>query len=557
MRATLGRMYAQRGRFADALRELDAASRLEPGRGDLHVLRGLVLEASNRSTEASEAFRAAWTLDANDPIKAYYVFSHADTIGNAKDVQGAREALAAAYRRLLQDGARARTAPFASIELSPDSVAATPVAPPAAYARAYALIARGEHNEAIAEFRKAASIDPLIADPAARSPSMMKAVAALRQGRLAEARSLLEHLDSLHDSSEAHRVLGLIYWTESLYDKSVEELAISIQRNPRNERSRLALSRVLSSAERNSDAERALQETIDVFPDSTLAHWWLGLNLERLNQFANARKEFEQAAAGVIAGRGTVFASIGRLANAGSDFPAAIEAFEQAVSASPNDPAAHKYLAGALLQQDRADDAFMELVAALLIEPRDPGAHAGIGQIHLNAGRHDEAVPSLRRAVELQPNYSEARYALATALTRSGKTQEAARELERVEQAQRQMVADRRRNIALDVVKEEAALRAAEGNYDRAAALWQQAIDQEPGRPANHLGLAAALAGAGRIDTAIAHYEKAIELGADPVVYRQLSELYARIGRVDDAARARAIYERALQGDVTSQGTAR
>ena len=113
----------------------------------------------------------------------------------------------------------------------------------------------------------------------------------------------------------------------------------------------------------------------------------------------------------------------------------------------PNNPAGHKYLAGALLQQDRADEAFVELVAALLIDPRDAGAHAGIGQIHLNAGRYDEAVTALRRAVELSADYTEARYALATALMRMGKREEAARELQRVEQAQRQMLADRRRNI--------------------------------------------------------------------------------------------------------------
>ena len=352
-------------------------------------------------------------------------------------------------------------------------------------------------------------------------------------------------------------MLGLIYWTDSQYDKSVEELGIAIQKNPRDERSRLALSRVLSSAGRDADAQRALEETIRVLPDSALARWWLGWGLERLNQFADARREFERAAPSVIAGRSVIFASIGRLASAAADLPGAVDAFAQSVRARPNDPAVHKLLAGALLQQDRADEAVVELVAALLIDPLDAGAHAGIGQIHLNAGRDDEARPALGRAVELSPNYTEARYALATALMRLGNTQEAARELERVEQAQRQMVADRRRNMSLDVLKEEAALRAAEGNYDRAAALWQQAIDREPGRPANHLGIAAALAGAGRIDTAIAHYEQAVSLGADPVVYRQLAELYAKVGRIDDASRATAMYTRALQGDLTGRGTAR
>ena len=187
---------------------------------------------------------------------------------------------------------------------------------------------------------------------------------------------------------------------------------------------------------------------------------------------------------GAVAGRSRLYASIGRLAADAADVPGAIEAFARAVSASPNDPAMHKYLAGALLQQDRADEAFVELVAALLIDPLDADAHAGIGQIHLNAGRYDEAVTALRRAVELSADHTEARYALATALMRSGNTEEAARELERVEQAQRQMLANRRRGLALDVLKEEAALRAAEGRHDRAAALWQQASIGNPvGRP--------------------------------------------------------------------------
>ena len=557
MRETLAGMYVDRGRLADAVRELDAASRLEPQRADLHVLRGLVLDASAKSTEAGEAFRTAWTLDASDLIAAYHVFRHAATTGNTTDMEGARDTLAAAYRRLLQDGARAKASAFVGIELLQGSAAGTPVLSPVAYGQGYVHLAHGEYDEAIAEFRKAAAVDPLVTDPAARSASMMRAVAALRQGQLAEARSLLEGSTALQDSSEAHRVLGLTYWADSQDDKSIEQLEIAIRGNPRDERSRLALARVLTSAGRDSDAERALRETIHALPDSALARWWLGWGYERLNRFADARREFELVAPGAVAGRSQLYASIGRLAGDAADVPGAIAAFARSVSASPNDPIGHKYLAGALLQQDRTDEAFVELVAALLIDPLDADAHSGVGQIHLNAGRYDQAVTALRRAVELSADHAEARYALATALMRLGNTQEASRELERVQQAQRQMLADRRRNISLDVLREEAALRAAEGSYARATALWQQVVDLEPGRPSNHLGLAATLASAGRIATAIAHYEKAVTLGADPVVYRQLAELYTKVGRIEDAARARATYERALQGDGTSRGTAR
>ena len=523
MRVTLGGMYAKRGRRADALRELDAAGRLGAQRADLHSLRGLVLDALARPAEAVEAFRAAWNLERSDPVKAYQALRPNVTSARTEDLQPALAASSEAYRRLVRDGASANASPFVGIELLQGGAADTPVVSHVVYAQGYAHLAHGKYDEAIAEFRRASAIDPLVTDPAARSASMMQAVAALRQGRVADARVLLEGATALQDSSEAHRVLGLTYWADSQDDKSIEQLEIAIRGNPRDERSRLALARVLTSAGRDSDAERALRETIDALPDSALARWWLGSGYERLNRFADARREFELASAGAVAGRSWFYASIGRLAGDAADVPGAIAAFARAVSANPNDPIMHKYLAGALRQQDRADEAFVELVAALLIDPLDADAHAGVGQIHLDAGRYDQAVTALRRAVELSAHFTEARYALATALMRLGNTAEAAPELERVEQAQRQSLASRRRNMSLDVLKEEAALRAAEGRYE----------------------------------TAIALYENALALGADPVVYRQIAELYAKVGRINDAARARARYDRALQGGPTILGTPR
>ena len=76
-RVSLGRMYAERGRLADALSELDAASRLEPQRADVHVLRGLVLSADGKPREAIEALRTARAMDPGNPVTAYYLFHQA------------------------------------------------------------------------------------------------------------------------------------------------------------------------------------------------------------------------------------------------------------------------------------------------------------------------------------------------------------------------------------------------------------------------------------------------------------------------------------------------
>jgi tetratricopeptide (TPR) repeat protein len=454
--------YAHRGHSTDALRHIEAAARLAPQRADVHLLRGLLLERSRLTGEATEAFQRAWSLDPASPVSAYHVvrsaaapgaYVRADLSTSAPGAGAAvaRTAMEAAYVRLLTAGAKATPV---TLQPAGDPLGDI-VLPPAAYTRAYAHLARGDYAEAIAEFQKAAATDPLVTDPARRSDSMRRAAGALKQGRPAEARGLIQSAGLLPASAEAHRVLGLVEWADRQYDASIEHLETAARINPRDERSRLALARVLSDAGRDADAVHVLEQTIRAFPESPLAHWSLGSQYERLNRLADARREYETAAEHAPARRDRLDAAIGRLAAGAADLAGAGAAFDRAVAADLNDPAIHKAMAGVLLQQDRSEQALVELLAALLLDPADAGAHMGVGQIYLNAGRHADAVGPLRRALELSPADTAARYALATSLMRLGRAQEAAREFERVEQEQRQAVAERRRAIDADVRREE------------------------------------------------------------------------------------------------------
>lgn len=520
-RISLARMLASRGRLTEALSELDVVSRLQPRRTDVHVLRGLVLQASGKSADSIEAFRTAWSIDPSDPIIASRLFHGAMIGGNAKAAREAAETLAAALPALLKRSPEKKNAPFERFALLRAALDGPPLVPLAAYAPAFRLIARREYEKAIEEFRRAAARDPLIVDPAAGSTSMLRAVEALRKGRFEDARAQIGQAAALPGSSEAARVLGLIYWADSDYEKSIAALKDAIRRSPGNERARLALSRVLSSGGREAEAAVALEETLRVLPESALARWWLASAHERVNRFADARVEYERAAAAAIVGQHQLLGAVGRLAAGAADVPGAIDAFARAVSAEPNDAGMHRSLAGALVQQDREDEALAAFIAAILIDPRDAPAYGGIGQVHLNAGRVADAVNVLQRATEIAPANNEARYALATALARLGRTDEAAKHFARVEQEQRQMVVDSRRTLSHDTLKEEAALRVAEG----------------------------------RFETAITLYEKALGVRPDADVYRRLADLYTRVGRASDAARARAMYEKARRTD--QSGSAR
>ena len=317
-------------------------------------------------------------------------------------------------------------APGIQAERGLDEVARDmPLVPLAIYRRGFEQLASGELRSAIEELRRAASTDPLVTGA----------------------------------PSEAHRVRGLVYFAESKIDKSIEQLEAAIRLNPGDERSRLALSRVMSAAGRDADAQRVLEDTLRVIPGSGRAHWWLATSYERVNRFADARREYEQAASTAVAGRSHLLGIVARLASGAADNGGAIDALTRAVAGDPGNPLWHRLLAGAYLLEDRPDDALAEFAAALRLDPRDAAAHLGVGQIHLNAGRNAEAVDALRRATELNADSIDAAYALATALTRLGNSREAAPYFARVEQVQRQRLADRRRQLLLDIQREEAALR--------------------------------------------------------------------------------------------------
>ncbi|HEX5109186.1 MAG TPA: tetratricopeptide repeat protein [Vicinamibacterales bacterium] len=548
----LGLAYVARGRRTEGLREFETAARLDGSRADATLYQGLIHDADGRASEAAKAFRAAWERDRANPVTAYWLVRAFE--GPHPDRQQALDALAAAYR-LVVDKQPSQKQPFPSLTLTWPAARDVPLALPAIYADGYALLSRGDYEAAIDSFRAALTEDPLLADPALRSATAAEGSAALRQGRIAIARERFQSaVAAAPKSSELHRLLGVAHLMDFELDKSIQELEVAIGLRPADERARVLLAGVLVQVGSLSRAEELLHQTIALLPRSTLAHLWLGSVYVGLNRNTDAARALETAVRSEITGQGPLYSTIGSLHASGLDFDSAIRAAANGVRHNPNDAAAHVRLARAYLDQDRRDEASAEFMAALLIDGENADAYMGIGQLHLNAGRYSDAAVALGRLVMLQPTYAEARYALANALTRAGRTDEGARELAEFQRVQQQLNERKRRLMALDVIKEEAALRYSEGAFDRAAALWQQAVDQEPGAAGNHASLAAALLAAGRPEMALQHYEKAAALGGQPNVYRQLASLYARLGRAEDSALARARYEQALLVPVANGG---
>jgi tetratricopeptide (TPR) repeat protein len=190
--------------------------------------------------------------------------------------------------------------------------------------------------------------------------------------------------------------------------------------------------------------------------DSALERFTRARGHEARNEIADARREYEAAAEGTLVGRAVLHRGIGLLARVEGDFARAVRAFERAVGLNPNDAHLRVLLAQVYVGQERLDDAFREVVAALLVDPEHAPAYVLAGQIHLDTGRPEDAVGALRKALALQPANHEPRYALAAALMRVGRVDEAAREREAFERASREALERRRREMAAGVQRERA-----------------------------------------------------------------------------------------------------
>jgi tetratricopeptide (TPR) repeat protein len=362
--------------------------------------------------------------------------------------------------------------------------------PGAATPRAYALHvelgvtfrARGRHTDALREFDAAAALKPSAADL-----HLLRALTFEATGRPGEAASAFRAAwasdprdavkayyvarrpgtENTADQALARRQLTDTYQRLGTTGArpaaapflTLDALADTLSRTPIVADEAAEEGFALLGAGRFGEAAASLERMVgtsgEARGNSALAHFARGQRDEGEARVASARREYQAALPRVLLGRASLLVGIGRLAQVDGDLAGAIDAFDKAARLDPNNPGIRRELAGAYAAHGRTDDAFGELLAALLIDSRDGQAHAGIGQLYLDAGRDAEAVNAFNRALELLPDRYETRYALATAYTRLGRTAEAAREFEVFERVRREKLDERRRDIAREVEQQE------------------------------------------------------------------------------------------------------
>jgi tetratricopeptide (TPR) repeat protein len=318
--------YRARGRASDALRELDAAAALRPSSSDLQMLRALTLERMGKSEDAGRAFRAAWMLDANDPVKAYYVVDRSNGL-TTEERNRARSQLVGAYRRLRTATARPSTQPFVMLDAIPDTLTRAPVVGDTATAETFALLAAAKFDDAAEALRREAR-EPKVADD---SPAVhfSRAKEIESQNRIADAKreyaaalrgtltgrhavlvemarlsqvegNLTEAIDELRQAARfnpndamTHRELAGAYIGDGRTDDAFSELVTALLIDPLDAQTHTAVGQLYLDTDRNAEAITAFRRALELQPSAFEVRYALATALSRAGDATEAARQFE------------------------------------------------------------------------------------------------------------------------------------------------------------------------------------------------------------------------------------------------------------------------
>ena len=551
VRVMLSGLNAERSRFQDALSEIDQAIRIDPKRAALHRFRALLYQVLGRPVDAADAYRSAWLLDSTDPLNAYRLVVQRSRQTTDSEINQALATLSGVERELVRGQRRLTEPPFLGITPVNDDVGRAMPFAPAAYARPFALLLKGEFVEGMSALKAAVAADPLIADPARRLESMLRGSAFLHVEMVPEAIASFETATSeAPGSSEAQRMLGTAYAVNGDTAKAVEHLRLAVKLNPKDERAWLTLARTLEGVDKAEEASQVLREAVVRLPDAGAVRWLLSTLSPRLQRSDETDVDLIAVADRLVmlAGKGELYARVADIAASHLDYDRAVNLLEQRVAVTPNNPGAHYAVGRAYIEGGREVAGYAELVIALLLDPDGTDTLAALGRVHLAARRYAAAAEALEKAAATQPSDPEILRALSDALVQEGKTEEGRKRLAEAARAQDAAVEEQRRLRTFGMLSAQATLSMQRGEYEQAIDLWRRVIELDPRNAGHQLRLSEALVGAQRLADAETSLRKAITLGGGAEAHRRLSDVLAALGRTEESAMERQLYrEQRLQ----------
>ena len=173
-----------------------------------------------------------------------------------------------------------------------------------------------------------------------------------------------------------------------------------------------------------SEAIPALKAVLRVAPNNYLAHLYLGMALQQINDAVGAERELREAARLRPDMPGTQF-MLADVAQSSRNVDLLFNTAENLLQAYPNSASAYVMRGTASLAWKQNGGGEADFKKAIEVDPKSPVGYAALGQLRMEQKRNAESESLLRKSLEVDPGYSYAVRQLVILLTRTGRTAEA------------------------------------------------------------------------------------------------------------------------------------
>src|SRR5215470_13507944 len=489
------------GNRQEALQEAGEAIALSPDRSMLYLNLGHIQARMNDLPAAEQSFKKASELDPNSPMplitlgKFYQQqkswadaekYFKAAIDKAAKDVT-ARAALAVLYFNEGQTGPAEEVLKQAKEQLSND---------PAAYRLlGDSYLARGQADKALSEFAELAAKYP-------NDLGIRKSYAQLLilGNRIADAKTQTQEiLRKSPQDSDALILRGQLELRENQVDQAVT----------------------------------TLQSALKAAPESAIGHYQLGLAYKQKGNVEQAEREWREAVR-LRPAMTEAWVALGMSAIQHSDWHTLEEVSDQLRKYSPHSVDGYLFHATARFNQGDAAGAEADLKSLAQQAADQPLPYIKLGQLRLSQKRFDEAGAYFRQALSHDPNSMEALRGMVDVNLAKNKGPEAL-------QAVQEQIARNPNSPALYLMQGEVLIRLKQS--DAAATTLAHVVELDHSNVGALVLLAQVQTSMNQIDSAMASYQKAIELARDARLLIAIGGLYERKG---DWQHAQESYQKAL-----------
>ena len=268
-------------------------------------------------------------------------------------------------------------------------------------------------------------------------------------GNSAKAIPVLEELrHNAHDDAGVNNLLAQAYVGESQGEKAVEALQRAASFTPTNEKLYMFVADACMGKQDYALGLRVVDLALKKLPDSALLHYERGMFLSSLDQFDNAKNDFELAQK---LGRDSdiAFDAGAQQAMLAGDVSGAIRIARTGISRGHEDFMLLALLGEALLRSGAApgqpefEEARQALEKSINLRPSYSGSQLALGKLHLLEDRTSDAIAHLEVARQLSPDNPAVYSQLAVAYRKQGdaiRTREALSVLAKLNQRQAEKI---------------------------------------------------------------------------------------------------------------------